>query len=54
MGLVAGVVEDRHALDLADRADDLVDHLRAATLAEVRDALDQARHALILAVGARR
>ena len=44
--LVAGVVEDGHALDLADGADDLLDHLGPATLAEVRYALDQSRHAV--------
>jgi hypothetical protein len=45
VGLVSRVVEQRDAFDLADGPHDLVDHLGAATLAEVRYALDQARHA---------
>jgi hypothetical protein len=44
VGLVAAVVQQRHAIDLADGADDLREHLRPPALAEVRDALDQAGH----------
>ena len=44
VGLVAAVIEQGDAVDLTDGADDLLEHLGAATLAEVRDALDQAGH----------
>ena len=43
--LVARVVEEGDALDVADGGDDLVHHLGAPALAEVRNALDQSRHA---------
>ena len=44
VGRVERVVEHRHAVDLADGVDDLLDHLGSAPLAEVRDALDQSGH----------
>ena len=42
--LVTRVVEQRHPVDLAHGADDLLDHLGTATLGEVRDAFDQVGH----------
>jgi hypothetical protein len=41
MGRVGRVVEDPDAIDAAERRHDGLDHVPAASLADVRDALDE-------------